>query len=231
MPEVDVIIPAFDEEQSIGKVVRGIPKHLVRNIVVVNNNSSDNTAKVAEESGAVVLTENKQGYGWACMKGIHYIIEKHGNDDIIAFMDGDFSDYGEQLELVVRPIADEGFDMVIGSRLLGKKEKGSMTLPQVFGNRLSAFLLKTLYGKKFTDLGPMRAMKADKLMALDMREMRYGWTVEMQLKAAKRNYKIREVPVDYRKRIGHSKVSGTVKGTLLAGYRILYTIIKYLRWK
>lgn len=231
MPETDVVIPAFNEEESIGKVVHDIPKDAVRNIIVVNNNSTDKTAGRAAQAGALVLTENTQGYGWACMKGIRYIIDKHGKDGLIAFMDGDYSDFGEQLHEVIRPIVQEGYDLVIGSRLLGHKEKGSMTFPQVFGNRLSAFLLKILYGAKFSDLGPMRAMKADKLLALDMQEMRYGWTVEMQLKAAKRKYRIKEVPVDYRKRIGRSKVSGTVKGTVLAGYRIIFTIIKYLRWK
>lgn len=228
MERVVVLIPAFNEEKAISKVIMEIPKELVHEIIVVNNNSTDNTGEVARDAGATVLDQPAKGYGHACMKGIRYVSEHYDENCIIAFLDGDFSDYPSQLTRIVRPIVEEDYDLVVGSRLAGKREKGSMTFPQVFGNRLATFLLNLFFGVKFTDLGPMRAIRVGKLEKLEMKEMMYGWTVEMQLKAAKLKYKIKEAPVDYRKRIGYSKVSGTVKGTALAGYRIIFVILKHL---
>lgn len=225
---IAVLIPAFNEENSIGKVLADIPMDWVDEVVVVNNNSNDKTAEVARNLGATVLDETKQGYGAACLKGIRYYQQKAITPEILVFLDADYSDYPEQLPLLVKPILEKQIDMVIGSRALGQQEPGSMTIPQRFGNWLACSLLKLFYGVKFTDLGPFRAIRFSELLRINMQDETYGWTVEMQLKAAKFGLKSTEVPVDYKKRIGHSKISGTVKGTILAGYKILYTIFKYL---
>lgn len=227
---IGVIIPAFNEEKAVGLVVTEIPKHLVSEIVVVDNNSTDNTAIVAAESGATTLSEKRQGYGWACTKAIEYFQAKPNPPDIVVFLDADHSDYPEEMDAVLRPILEDSFDMVIGSRALGQRERGSMTPQQVFGNWLATTLMRWFYGVSFTDLGPFRAIRFEKLLALQMSEMTYGWTVEMQVKAAKLDMKCCEVPVNYRQRIGFSKVSGTVKGTIGAGYKILATIFR-LMWK
>jgi glycosyltransferase involved in cell wall biosynthesis len=221
-----VIIPALNEENAITKVIADIPKNVVEEIVVVDNGSTDNTATVARAAGATVLEESRRGYGAACLKGIDYVKNKAPDTDIIVFIDADYSDHPEELATVVKPIIKENMDMVIGSRALGAREKGSLTPVQAFGNWLSAKLLSIIYGAHFTDLGPFRAIKFNKLLALEMQDKNYGWTVEMQVKAAKKNLKFTEVPVKYRHRIGKSKVSGTVKGSILAGYKILYTIFK-----
>lgn len=225
---IGVIIPAFNEENAVAEVINEIPRDWVNEIVVVDNNSKDNTAEKAKEAGAIVLLERRQGYGWACLKAIDYFEQKTDQPDIIVFMDADHSDYPEELPQVVSPIIDNNMDMVIGSRALGNKEHGSMTPQQVFGNWLATRLLKLLYGVRFTDLGPFRAIKFDKLLQVQMKDKTYGWTVEMQVKAAKKRFKCCEVPVNYRQRIGISKVSGTVKGTIGAGYKILFTLIKYV---
>lgn len=227
-PDIIVIIPAYNEEQSIGKVIDDIPKDLVSEVIVVNNNCNDKTSLVAKEHGATVLNQTKRGYGFACLKGIEYARQKNLQPDIIVFLDGDYSDYPEQLRDVVKPIIDDDMDMVIGSRNLGSAEQGALLPQQVFGNWLATTLIGLLYGIKFTDLGPFRAIRFDKLIELDMTDKTYGWTVEMQIKAAKRKYKCVEVPVDYRKRIGVSKITGTVSGSFKAGYKILWTIFKYL---
>jgi glycosyltransferase involved in cell wall biosynthesis len=226
-PHIAVIIPAFNEENSVGNVVRDIPKDWVQEIVVVNNNSNDQTAVNAAAAGAIVLDEPRQGYGYACLMGMDYLEKLEKRPDIIVFLDADFSDYPEELIEVVRPILEEDYDMVIGSRALGKRERGSMTIPQVFGNWLATTLLKWFYGVRYTDLGPFRAIKFDKLLALNMIDKTYGWTVEMQVKAAKQKMRSTEIAVNYRKRIGTSKVSGTVKGTVMAGYKIITTLFKY----
>ncbi|MFC0264652.1 glycosyltransferase family 2 protein [Fontibacter flavus] len=223
---IDVLIPAYNEEGSIGKVVKDIPS-VVRNVVVVNNNSTDNTAKVAQEAGAIVLDEPQMGYGKACLTGMAYLSSLSTPPQILVFLDGDYSDYPGQLLDVIAPILKDDFDMVIGSRALGNRERGSMTLPQVFGNWLSTTLMGWIYNVNYSDLGPFRAIKWDKLVGLGMVDQNYGWTIEMQIKAAKSGLKTTEVPVDYRKRIGVSKVSGTVKGVFGAGYKILWTIWKY----
>lgn len=227
-PKICVVIPAFNEENSIAKVIADIPARLVREVIVVNNNSNDNTEINARNAGATVLREKRPGYGFACLKGIEYIKQLQQKPDIIVFIDADYSDHPEEITLLVEPIMNDQMDMVIGSRALGKKEKGSMTVPQVFGTWLATRLLKIIYGVRYTDLGPFRAIRYDKLLEINMQDTTYGWTVEMQLKAAKLKMKIIEVPVSYRKRIGFSKISGTVKGTVLAGYKIITTIFKYI---
>lgn len=226
--EIVVIIPAFNEQESIGNVVRDIPKELVSEVIVVNNSSTDKTEEAARKEGATVLREDRKGYGFACLKGIEYAKNRTPQPDIIVFIDGDYSDHPEEMPKVVAPIIEEGYDLVIGSRSLGKREKGAMTPQQVFGNWLATSLIRLFFKHKFTDLGPFRAIRFDKLMALNMVDQTYGWTVEMQLKAVKQGLKCTEVAVDYRKRIGFSKISGTVKGTIMAGYKILYTIFRYL---
>jgi len=231
IPQIIVIIPAFNEEKSIGKVIDDIPKKWVSHIIVCNNNSSDKTEDIAISHGAIVVNENRKGYGWACLKGMEYVKSQNLNPDIIVFIDGDYSDYPEELELVVAPIIKKNIDLVIGSRALGKKDKGSMTFPQIFGNWLATRLMRLFYRVKYTDLGPFRAIKYNSLLKLKMSDKTYGWTIEMQIKAAKLKLSHTEVPVNYKKRIGKSKVSGTVKGTILAGYKIIGSIFKYLFYK
>ncbi|HAW51212.1 MAG TPA: UDP-glucose--dolichyl-phosphate glucosyltransferase [Flavobacteriales bacterium] len=225
---ISVIIPAFNEENSVGKVIAELPKNLLEDIIVVNNNSNDNTSDMALKEGAIVIDEPVPGYGRACLKGMDYLKNKQQVPDIVVFLDADYSDYPNQLMDVAGPIINENYDMVIGSRELGNREKGSMTFPQIFGNKLATRLIYWIYKVRFTDLGPFRAIKFSALMDLNMTDLNYGWTVEMQVKAAKKNLKCTEVPVDYRKRIGFSKVSGTVKGAFLAGYKIITTIVKYM---
>lgn len=225
---VVVIIPAFNEENGVGEVIREIPKNIVSEIVVVNNASTDNTELIAREAGATVLKEPVAGYGRACLKGIEYIKQIQPQPDVVVFLDADHSDYPEEISSLLKPIIEEKADLVIGSRALGVMESGSMTPQQVFGNWLATRLLKLFYDVKFTDLGPFRAIRFSTLIQIDMQDKTYGWTVEMQLKAAKNGFRCTEVPVRYRRRIGFSKISGTVKGTILAGYKILTTIFKYL---
>lgn len=226
IPIVDVLIPAFNEENSVALVIRDIPD-FVRNVIVVNNNSNDDTVKVAQDAGAIVLNEPQRGYGKACLTGMNYIAEQAIEPEILVFLDADYSDYPEQLNDLIKPILKEGYDMVIGSRAKGHKESGSMTLPQIFGNWLATSLMGMIYKTDYSDLGPFRAVRWNKLKSLGMKDETYGWTIEMQIKAAKSEWKTTEIPVDYRKRIGVSKVSGTVKGVFGAGYKILWTIWKY----
>ncbi len=224
-----VVIPAFNEENAVGKVVRDIPKELVDEIIVVNNNSTDKTSEAAEKEGATVLFEETKGYGNACLKGMEYIKnQRKDSTDIVVFIDADYSDYPEEMNQLIQPIKEGRTDMVIGSRALGNKEAGSMTVPQVFGNWLATTMMRVLFRAKFTDLGPFRAIRYSSLLALNMQDRTYGWTVEMQVKAVRQGLSYCEVPVNYRNRIGFSKISGTVKGTILAGYKIITTIFKYL---
>lgn len=223
---IDVIIPAFNEENSVSKVIKDIPS-IVRDIIVVNNNSTDNTEIQAKNAGATVLTEKNKGYGYACLKGIHFINDKDIKPDIIVFLDADYSDYPEELLDVIKPIKEKNIDLVIGTRNNKQRAKNSMTPQQVFGNWLATSLMKLFFKSTFTDLGPFRAIKYKKLINLNMQDTTYGWTVEMQLKALKKKYTYTEVPVKYRERIGESKVSGTLKGTIMAGYKILMWIFKY----
>jgi glycosyltransferase involved in cell wall biosynthesis len=221
-----VIIPALNEEDAIAKVIDDIPADIVAEIIVVDNGSTDNTKTTATKAGATVLSEPLRGYGAACLRGIKYVKESAPDTEIIVFLDADYSDHPEEMAAVIEPIIKEDVDMVIGSRALGEREKGSLTPVQVFGNWLSTKLLGLIYNAKFTDLGPFRAIKFDKLLSLNMQDKNYGLTVEMQVKAAKQKLSFTEVPVKYRHRIGQSKVSGTVKGSILAGNKILYTIFK-----
>lgn len=223
---INVIIPAYNEEESIGKVIAEIPNS-VSEVVVVNNNSSDNTAKNAEKAGATVVNEPRPGYGRACLAGLHYIEKQSKKPDIIVFLDGDYSDYPEELDKIVAPILNENMDFVIGARTKKLREPGSMTPQQVFGNRLATFLMRLFFRANFTDLGPFRAIKYECLKELQMQDQTYGWTVEMQLKAIRKKLAYKEVPVRYKRRIGVSKVSGTVKGTIFAGIKILGWIFKY----
>lgn len=225
-PIVDVLIPAFNEEGSIGHVIRDIPAY-VRHIIVVNNNSKDQTKAVATEAGAIVLDEPVMGYGKACLTGMRYLENLETEPDILVFLDGDYSDYPEQMDGLLEHIINQDIDFVLGSRAKGNRESGSMTIPQVFGNWLSTSLMRWRFGTTYSDLGPFRAIKWQKLKSLQMVDQNYGWTIEMQIKAVKQGLSYAEIPVDYRKRIGVSKVSGTVKGVFGAGYKILWTIWKY----
>jgi len=227
-PIVDVIIPAFNEEKSIGKVLGDIPS-LVRHVLVANNNSTDRTAEVARAANAQVVFEPQKGYGKACLTAMDWLKQQEVQPDILVFLDGDYSDYPEEIRLLLPPILEGKADLVIGSRALGQREAGSMTLPQVFGNALATTLMRWMYGAKFSDLGPFRAIHWGKLLALGMADQNFGWTIEMQIKAHQAGFKYLEVPVTYRKRIGVSKVSGTVKGVFGAGYKIILTIFKYWR--
>jgi glycosyltransferase involved in cell wall biosynthesis len=225
---VKVIIPAFNEQNAVGLVIDQIPKSLVSEIIIVDNGSTDDTCEVAESKGATVLKESIRGYGQACFCGMTHIANQIDKPDIVVFLDGDHSDYPDEMEKLLTPIISNNVDLVIGSRAKGQKEAGSMTPQQIFGNKLATTLIKFFYGISYSDLGPFRAVKYESLLAIDMQDRTYGWTVEMQLKAAKLKMNIVEIPVNYRKRIGVSKVSGTVKGTILAGYKIIVTIFKYL---
>lgn len=211
-------------------MVKEIPRSWVRDIIVCNNNSKDNTAQVARDAGAVVVDQPRPGYGSACLKGMEYIAARPLAEypDIVVFVDGDHSDYPEQLPDLINPILNDGADMVIGSRALGDLEPGSMQPQQIFGNWLATTLIKLIYRTEFTDLGPFRAIRYDQLLALEMNDPDFGWTVEMQVKAAKAGIRCVEVPVRYRNRIGVSKVSGTLRGTILAGHKILWTIFKLI---
>jgi glycosyltransferase involved in cell wall biosynthesis len=225
-PSIKVIIPTYNEAESIEKVIGDIPT-LVSEIIVVSNNSSDETEKIARTAGAMVLKEERRGYGYACLKGMEYISELPSKPDIIVFLDGDYSDYPEQLLEIIKPIIEDKIDLVIGARDKKLREKGSMTGPQIFGNWLATRLMRLFFRSKFTDLGPFRAITYTKLLDLNMKDKTYGWTVEMQLKALRKKYSYVEVPVKYRNRIGDSKVSGTLKGTIFAGIKILGWIFKY----
>ena len=223
---IKVIIPAYNEQDSIALVINDIPK-IVDEVIVISNNSTDKTELNAKNAGATVLTETKKGYGYACLKGLDYISKQKTKPDIIVFLDGDYSDYPEQLTEIIAPIINKDIDFVLGARVKKLRESGSMTPQQVFGNWLATFLMKLFFGAKFSDLGPFRAIKYNKLLALNMEDKTYGWTVEMQLKVLKQKMTYKEIPVKYRNRIGVSKVSGTVKGTIFAGIKILSWIFKY----
>ncbi len=225
-PIIDVIIPAYNEEKSIPKVLADIPA-IVRHVVVSNNNSTDHTGEAAKAAGAEVVFEAQKGYGKACLTAMDWIKSQNVQPDIVVFLDGDYSDYPEEMIDLIQPILDQKADMVIGSRALGKRESGSMTFPQVFGNWLATTMMRYIQGANFSDLGPFRAIKWKKLLDLNMVDQNFGWTIEMQIKAHQKGLIYTEVPVNYRRRIGVSKVSGTVKGVFGAGYKIIFTIFKY----
>ncbi|SHG13875.1 Glycosyltransferase involved in cell wall bisynthesis [Flavobacterium segetis] len=223
---IKVIIPAYNEEKAIGNVISEIPS-FVSEIIVISNNSTDNTVAVAQKAGATVLTENKMGYGYACLKGLDYISKQVIKPEIVVFLDGDYSDYPEELIKLTTPIIENNIDFVIGARVRKLREKYSMTTQQIFGNWLATSLMKLFFNATYTDLGPFRAIKYSKLVALKMEDKTYGWTVEMQLKVLKQKMTYLEIPVRYKNRIGISKVSGTVKGTIMAGVKIIGWIFKY----
>ncbi len=223
---IKVIIPAYNEQDSIANVVNDIPK-IVDEIIVISNNSTDNTAINAKNAGATVLHERKKGYGHACLKGLEYIANQKEKTEIVVFLDGDYSDYPAQLSELIAPIINENIDFVLGARVKEQREYGAMTPQQIFGNWLATALMKLFFGATYTDLGPFRAIKYEKLMALKMEDKTYGWTVEMQLKVLRNKFTYLEIPVKYRNRIGVSKVSGTIKGAIFAGIKILSWIFKY----
>lgn len=224
---IDVVIPAFNEAEAVGKVIKEIPKGLVRNVVVVDNNSTDETAERAVNAGAIVVSEKEQGYGAACLRGLAYLNNIKEQPDIVVFIDADHSDYPEEMLDLVAPILNETAEMVIGSRSLGQREKGAMMPQQVFGNWLATSMMRWIYKARFTDLGPFRAITWKALEQIKMKDRDFGWTVEMQVKVLKHNLKYTEIPVKYRKRIGVSKITGTIKGTMMAGYKIITTILRY----
>ena len=221
-----VIIPAFNEAKSIALVLGDLPA-LVDEVVVVDNRSTDGTSAEAQKAGATVLFEPQKGYGYACLKGIAYLAQKAKPQDIVVFLDGDYSDYPEELDRLIDPIVKKNALFSLGTRVTPQLEKKALTPQQRFGNALATQLMKLFYGSRFTDLGPFRAIEWHTLERLNMTDKTYGWTVEMQLKILKKGIAYAEIPVRYRQRIGVSKVSGTLKGTLMAGYKILLWIFTY----
>ena len=219
--KVSVIIPVLNEEKAIAHVINDIPKNIVHEIIVVDNGCTDRTAEIAAELGARVVTEQQKGYGSACLSGIAAVEYA----DIVVFLDGDYSDDPTEIPLLLQPIKDGNAEFVLGKRI--PVEKGAL-LPQAqFGNKLATLLMRIFFRVKYTDLGPFRAIVYTKLLTLDMKDKNFGWTIEMQLKAAKMGFHIREVPVSYRKRIGTSKISGTLIGSIRAGTKILTTLFRY----
>ncbi len=228
-PAIDVIIPALNEQDSLPLVLRDLPT--VRQVIVVDNGSTDATAQVARDMGALVVYESKRGYGAACLRGLA-AVQKQIESGIappksVVFLDADYSDYPEYLSSLVAPISAGEFDFVLGSRLIGVREPGAMPLQSVFGNKLACFLMRWLFGIRYTDLGPFRAIRYQSLHELKMNDQNFGWTIEMQIKAARANLRIHEIAVPYRKRVGVSKISGTISGSIRAGVKILLTIAKY----
>ena len=223
-PKISVIIPAFNEEQSLPLVLNDLPKERLHQIIVVNNRSTDRTAEAASENGATVISERRRGYGRACLAGMAAL----DNPDIVVFLDGDYSDYPEEIDALTAPILAGKADFVLGSRMILPQSRKAL-LPQArYGNQLAVFLIRLFFGHQFTDLGPFRAIRQESLRNIGMRDKDFGWTVEMQIKAVQHGLSILEIPVRYRTRIGVSKITGTVSGTLKAGTKIIYTIFKYL---
>ena len=229
LDSVIVVIPALNEELSLPLVLDDLPP--VREVLVVDNGSRDATADVAARYGATVVGQPQRGYGAACLRGLEAIRQAvdagSAPPEIVAFVDADYSDHPDRLPQLVEPIAEDQADFVLGSRLLGTREPGAMPPQSVYGNRLACFLMRILFDARYTDLGPFRAIRYDRLCELGMTDENFGWTIEMQIKATRNNLCIREIPVPYRRRVGSSKISGTVSGTIRAGWKILYTIAKY----
>jgi glycosyltransferase involved in cell wall biosynthesis len=226
---VDVVIPAFNEERSLPLVLTalaGLPRPPVRRVVVADNASTDGTSRVAREGGAEVVLETRRGYGSACLAGLDHL-RRTGPPDVVVFVDADFSDHPEELPSLIAPILDGKADLVIGSRILGSREPGAL-LPQArAGNLVACWMIRLLYGHRFTDLGPFRAVRWEALERLKMSDPNFGWTAEMQVKAVRLGLRCAEVPVSYRRRVGVSKITGTVSGTVRAGYKILWTVLRY----
>jgi hypothetical protein len=230
VPTVDVVIPALDEEASLPLVLAalaGLPRP-VRRVVVADNGSADGTARVAEAGGAIVVAAPRRGYGSACLAGLDHL-RRHGPPEVVVFVDADYSDHPEELPRLVEPLLAGDADLVIGSRVLGRRERGAL-LPQArAGNLVACLLIRLLYGHRYTDLGPFRAARWEALERLGMSDPDFGWTAEMQVKALAAGLRVAEVPVSYRRRLGVSKITGTVSGTLRAGYKILWTVLRYSR--
>ena len=226
-----VIIPALNEQHAIVKVLGSLGGLScgISEVIVVDNGSVDGTSVRAREAGAVVLRENRRGYGRACLCGLRYVALRAEAGDVVVFLDADYSDYPEELPLLLAPIIEKKADFVLGSRVLGRREKGAMNRVQRWGNAFSLWLFSYLYGHFFTDMGPFRAIRYRDLQRLEMRDLDYGWNIEMQLKAVKKGLRCMEVPVSYRKRLGYSKISGTLSGVLQAGSKIIYTLFRYYR--
>lgn len=225
-PAVDVIIPALDEAKSIGLVLAALPQDHIRRVVVADNGSTDGTADLARAGGAEVVTAARRGYGSACLSGLAHL-RATGPPEVVVFLDGDYSDHPEELPALLEPILAGRADLVIGSRVLGQRERGAL-LPQArAGNFVACTLIRLLYGTRYTDLGPFRAIRWEALERLEMVDPTFGWTAEMQVKALRQGLRVVDVPVSYRKRVGVSKITGTVRGTVLAGYKILTTVVRY----
>jgi glycosyltransferase involved in cell wall biosynthesis len=226
---VTVIIPALNEEQSLPLVLADLPP--VGQVIVVDNGSDDATAEAAARGGATVVAEPQRGYGAACLRGLAAIADRvrggHSPPQVVVFLDADYSDHPELLPQLVEPILQGHAELVLGSRLLGRREPGAMPPQSVFGNQLACFLMRWLFGARYTDLGPFRAIAYPALCDLEMIDCNFGWTIEMQIKAVRAGLRIQEVPVPYRRRVGHSKISGTVAGSIRAGVKILWTIARY----
>jgi glycosyltransferase involved in cell wall biosynthesis len=224
MPKISVVIPTLNEEQAIGEVVRNLPKDRLEQIIVVDNGSSDGTTEQAIAAGARVIHESTRGYGSACLAGARAARQS----DIIVFLDGDRSDDPRQLEAIAGPLIEDRADLTIGSRIGGQLEQGSMPLHAMVGNRIIVFILRLLYGVRITDIGSFRAIRTQELLSFEMEQMTYGWPVEMVVKAARKGLRIQSVPITYRKRIGVSKVTGTLRGSVLAAYYMFLVPLKYL---
>jgi len=224
LKNIAVIIPAHNEEKALPQVLGDLPRDMVQTVIVVDNASTDLTAEIARNMGCRVAHEQRRGYGRACLTGIDLLPE---DTDIVVFLDADYSDHPEQLDRLIAPITFRGYDFVLGSRTLGRRDPGAMTPQSYFGNKLACFLMRIFWGVKYTDLGPFRAITFSALKKIAMSDTDFGWTIEMQIKAAEYGLKTTETAVDYRRRIGRSKISGTLEGTLRAGSKILWTIFKY----